>query len=650
MCGITGFFDLQHKIPGEDLPEIIHAMSNVLIHRGPDGSGTWIDAEAGLAMGFRRLAILELSSAGNQPMVSADGRYVIVFNGEVYNFMELRAELSALGHAFRGHSDTEVMLAAICQWGLIPAVCRFNGMFAIALWDRHERHLHLIRDRMGIKPLYYGSNGQIFLFGSELKSFRAHPAFHQDINRDALALYLRHNAIPAPFTIYKNTYKLLPGTILTIPSDLAGQTPAPVPYWSTRQVVESGAEDPWNGAESEAVSELDACLRRSIRERMIADVPLGAFLSGGVDSSTIAALMQAQSSRPVQTFTIGFRERGFDEARHAREVARHLGTDHTELTVTAEQAQAVIPRLPVLYDEPFADCSQIPTFLVSELARRRVTVSLSGDGGDELFGGYNRYAWVKKIWRNAGWMPIALRTRMAAALLRIPLRTWEAFLSSSMIPERWRVSEPGEKLRKLAECLPADSPEQMYQGLVTHWKDPLSVVIGSEALATLPASPGTRAQLPDPISWMMYMDLVTYLPDDLLVKLDRASMAVSLEARVPFLDDHRVVELAWRMPMSMKIRGGEGKWLLRQVLQQYVPRELIDRPKQGFAVPIDAWLRGPLKDWAETLLGEDRLKDEGFFHPEPIRQKWQEHTSGHNNWQYLLWDILMFQAWYEMNK
>jgi len=633
----------------QDFQPVIKRMTDMLVHRGPDDSGAWVDTNSGIALGFRRLSILDLSPAGHQPMFSADGRYAIVFNGEIYNFAELRTELSALGHGFRGHSDTEMMLAAVCQWGLVPAVRRFNGMFAIALWDRQERQLHLVRDRLGIKPLYYGRAGQTFLFGSELKALRAHPAFRDEIDRNALALYLRHNAIPAPYTIYTNICKLLPGTILTLSGDQLHQIPVPAPYWSAREVAEAGVARPFTGSDREAVRELDERLRLSVRERMVADVPLGAFLSGGVDSSTIVALMQAQSSRPVKTFTIGFQESGYNEAEYAREVARHLGTDHTELYVTPEQARAVIPRLPALYDEPFADSSQIPTFLISELARRHVTVSLSGDGGDELFGGYNRYSWAKKIWRTVGWIPASLRSHAAAALLRIPPASWDAALSGRFIPSRWRISEAGEKIRKIAESLPADSPESIYLDLVSHWKEPASIVRGAAEPPTLLTSRESWACLPDYTAWMMYMDLVTYLPDDILVKVDRASMGVSLEARVPYLDDHRVLEFAWRLPLRMKMRNAQGKWLLRQVLYQYVPRQMIERPKKGFSVPIDAWLKGPLRGWAESLLGERRLKDEGFFNPKPIRQKWQEHLTGKHNWQYHLWDILMFQAWHEAN-
>ncbi len=584
-------------------------------------------------------------------MVSADGRFIIVFNGEIYNFNQLRNELAGLGHAFRGHSDTEVMLASICQWGIEQAVVRFNGMFAFALWDRRDHCLSLVRDRFGIKPLYYGWSGKVFLFGSELKALKAHPAFQSEIDRDALALYLRHNCIPAPYTIYKGFRKLLPATILTLKGfDRPNEYPQPVSYWSARQVVESGIAHPFEGSDQDAIGELDVLLRESIRGRMIADVPLGAFLSGGIDSSAVVALMQAQSNRPVRTFTIGFHERGYDEAKHAKEVAHHLGTDHTGLYVTPQEAQAVIPRLPALYDEPFSDSSQIPTFLVSELARRDVTVSLSGDGGDELFGGYNRYSWVQTITKASSWLPVCFRNMGSGILNRIPQAIWDSLFSSQFVPSRWRVSEPSEKMHKISEILSAGNPEAIYLELVSHWKNPSEIVLDAAEPPTLITRRDTWAQLPDFTSWMMFMDLVSYLSDDILVKLDRASMGVSLESRVPYLDDHRLVEFAWRLPAHMKIRNGQGKWLLRQVLYQYVPDWMVERPKKGFGVPIGAWLKGALLGWAEALLDENRIKNEGFLNPVPIRQKWQEHLSGKHNWQYHLWDILMFQSWLEANR
>lgn len=650
MCGITGFLDTSENTDQASFQATIARMMGTIRHRGPDDEGEWLDPQSGVTLGFRRLSILDLSPTGHQPMFSADDRYVIVFNGEIYNFNQLRSELAGLGHSFRGHSDTEIVLASICQWGILETVRRCNGMFAFALWDRREHRLTLVRDRLGIKPLYYGWAGSVFLFGSELKALKAHPAFHAEIDRGALALYLRYNYIPAPYTIYSGFRKLMPGTLLTLTGNKPGELPEPELYWSARQMAESGVAHPFEGSDQAAVGELDSLLRESIRDRMIADVPLGAFLSGGIDSSTVVALMQVQSRRPIQTFTIGFNESGYDEAGYARGIARHLGTDHTELYVTPQEAQAVIPHLPALFDEPFSDSSQIPTFLISELARRHVTVSLSGDGGDELFGGYNRYTWVQKIWNAMGWLPAPLRSFGSATLDRLPPAAWDGLLSNRLIPSRWRFSEPGEKIRKVSEILSAGNPEAVYLDLISHWKDPSAVVRGALEPPTLLTCQDARARFPDLASWMMYTDLVTYLPDDILVKVDRASMGNSLEARVPYLDDHRVVEFAWRLPMKMKIRDGKGKWLLRQVLYQYVPERMLERPKQGFGVPIDAWLKGPLRAWAEALLDKQRLKDEGFFYPEPILQKWQEHLTGKHNWQYHLWDILMFQAWLQVNK
>jgi asparagine synthase (glutamine-hydrolysing) len=639
MCGITGFFDTTRSTPADSLSNIVTRMSDSIRHRGPDDSGAFIDAEVGIALGFRRLAILDLSPTGHQPMQSADERFVMVFNGEIYNFASLRDELLALGHSFRGTSDTEIMLAAIRQWGLRPAVQRFNGMFAFALWDKRERTLSLVRDRMGIKPLYYGWAGKTFFFGSELKTLRAHPDFHADINRDALTLFLRYSYIPAPQTIYRGINKLPPACLLTIRPDRPPGDEFPEPYWSARETVQNGLARPFEGDENEAIETLENMLTRSIGLRMIADVPLGAFLSGGVDSSTVVALMQKQSSRPVRTFTIGFDEAGFDEARHAKAVARHLGTEHTELYVSPEEARAIIPRLPTLYDEPFADPSQIPTFLVSEMARRHVTVSLSGDGGDELFGGYNRYFWVERIWRRTAFMPAFVRQALASGLRRISPQNWARLARN--------LPNPSDKAQKLADTLTASNPEAIYLDLVSHWKQPGEIVIdGTEPFTPL-TDRSSWVETPSFAERMMALDQLTYLPDDVLAKVDRASMGVSLEARAPFLDDHETVEFAWKLPLDLKIRNGQGKWILRQILYRHVPRKLIERPKMGFGVPIDAWLRGPLRSWSENLLDEKRLNQEGYFHPEQIRQKWREHLSGKQNWQYDLWNVLMFQAWLE---
>lgn len=592
MCGIAGFLDFSANTARELLTQRVAAMTSTLAHRGPDGDGLWVDQNAGIALGHRRLSILDVSGSGSQPMQSACGRYVLASNGEVYNFRALRAILENLGSVFRGSGDTEVMLSAISVWGLRQAIERCNGMFAFALWDRRTRRLHLGRDRIGEKPLYAGWAGNVFLFGSELKALRRHPAFNASIDRDAIALYLRYCCIPAPCSIYKGIGKILPGTIVTIGEP--GQTCAET-YWSTTEVARRGLENPYTGSAEDAVEELGALLTDSVRLRLESDRPLGAFFSGGVDSSTIVALMQHTTNHPAKTFTIGFEEA--DEAGYAREVSDHFGTDHIEQYISSEDALRVIPRLPRLYDEPFSDSSQIPTFLISQLARSSVAVVLTGDAGDELFGGYNRYRPSPK-----------------------PLPP----IHSNGVPDYERI--------------------RYYQRRMSTWADPEGLALGANEPATLLTDPACWLPTDDLVQQMMLMDIITYLPDDLLVKLDRAAMGVGLEPRTPFLDP-RVMEFVWRLPIGMKVRSGVRKWILRQLLYRYVPPVLIERPKQGFEIPLSTWLRHGLREWAESLLDESRLAREGFFDARQIRQRWELHLAGDNQWKHSLWSILMFEAW-----
>lgn len=644
MCGLTGGWSRQRF---QQLRNALPRMTDSLVHRGPDDSGYWFDAEAGIALGHRRLSIVDLSPAGHQPMASASGRWLIAFNGEVYNHLDLRAALEAAGEAptWRGHSDTETLLAAVEAWGFEATLQRSTGMFAIALWDRDERALWLARDRFGEKPLYYGWNRGVFLFGSELKALCAFPGFDAQVDREALALYLRHNAVPAPFSIRQGIRKLLPGHVLRLPTDdlEQGAVGQPEPFWSAAEKAGAGRDTLFTGTEAEAADELERLLCDAISRQMMADVPLGAFLSGGIDSSLVVALMQVQSSRPVRTFSIGFNEEAYNEARHAEAVARHLGTEHTELYVSPTDAMAVIPRLSTIYDEPFSDSSQIPTLLVADLARRHVTVALSGDGGDELFGGYSRYFLAAHRWGQISSVPMPLRQLASRGITAVPVKAWNAAYAvvSPFIPRRRRWGLPGEKMHKGAAVLSRDSGAALYRDLITHWEPQTLLPEISEPTSFGPPRGGALLGLTE---YMMLEDACHYMADDILVKVDRAAMACSLETRVPFLD-HRVFEFAWRLPIEYKIRNGVGKQLLRQVLNRHVPQALIDRPKMGFGVPIDSWLRGPLKDWAAGLLDPVRLKNDGYFDPEPITRKWNEHQSGKRNWQYHLWDILMFQAW-----
>lgn len=648
MCGIVGYLDDGRRHAPLAARAILRRMSTCLAHRGPDDEGCWTDDDVGLALGHRRLSILDLSPEGHQPMTSVGGRYVTVFNGEVYNWRQMRTELERVGRTtWRGHSDTEVLLAGFEQWGLRGTLDRANGMFAIAVWDRGTKRLHLCRDRLGEKPLYYGWSRGVFLFGSELKGLRAHPAWDGTIDRGALTSYVRFGYVPSPNTIHAGMRKVPPGTVITL--DAGASAPrgdaalSADTFWSVRDAARAAAAAPFTGSPTEAVSALDALLRDAVALRSYADVPVGAFLSGGVDSSTVVALMQAQANRPVKTFSIGFHEGAFDEARHARAVAAHLGTEHQELYVTAADALAVVPRLPTMFDEPFADSSQIPTFLVAQLARREVTVTLSGDGGDELFAGYNRHQWNRRLWRRLRWLPAATRTLAARGIAAVPSERWDRLLAGIARP--LGMQHPGGSVHKLASVLGARDPDDLYARLVSKWSPADAIVLGATHLPSAVDDEQT-AFIADMTERMMVIDLLSYLPDDILVKVDRASMAVSLESRVPMLD-HRVVELALRLPLDVKLRDGSGKWVLRQVLDRYVPRTLIERPKSGFAIPLAAWLCGPLRDWAEHLLDERRLRQEGWFDAALVRRQWTQHVRGTGDHEHRLWVVLMFQAWLE---
>jgi asparagine synthase (glutamine-hydrolysing) len=642
MCGIAGIW--RGGDADLDLPVQVGRMCDAIAHRGPDDAGVWVDPTAGVGLGFRRLAIIDLSANGHQPMRSACGRYTLVFNGEAYNYLSLRVRLEGEGAApaWRGSSDTEVVLAAIAAWGIERALLAVSGMFALALWDSRERVLHLARDRFGEKPLYYGWAGQHLVFGSELKALRACPGFDRSVDRQALAAYLRHVYVPAPASIYASARKLPAGHLLSIRAEHRDRL-EPAPYWPVASLTLVGTD---RAAEGELLDRLDATLRVAVRRQMVADVPLGAFLSGGIDSSLVVALMQAQSARPAHTFTIGNQDPRYDEAPIAREVARHLGTHHTELYVSPQDALEVVPLLPTLYDEPFADSSQIPTYLVAKLARQHVTVSLSGDGGDELFGGYNRYFHGRRV---AAWisrLPLAARTGVAALLTTISPVGWDALASAlaPLLPRELADGRSGDKLHKLARLLRVAEADRLHDALLSEWTHPWALIQG-EPQPEL-AAPMIPSHLTDAAARMMLHDLIRYLPDDILAKVDRATMGVSLEARAPYLDPE-VAALAWSLPLDAKLGGARGKLPLRRLLARYLPLALIERPKQGFGVPVAHWLRDELKPWAEHLLDTQRLAREGYLRPEPIRRAWDEHQAGTHNREHRLWAVLMFQAWLE---
>jgi asparagine synthase (glutamine-hydrolysing) len=649
MCGFAGF--VSKSVQLDAAYPVLERMGKAIRHRGPDDSGIWVDPESGVGLVHQRLSIVDLSAAGRQPMHSASNRFVIAFNGEIYNHLELRAWLAnetGQSPAWRGHSDTESLLACIEAFGFEKTLQRSVGMFAMALWDRKLGTLSLARDRLGEKPLYYGWIGNTLLFASELHAIRAHPQCSPQISRGALSLFMRFGYVPTPYSILEGINKLPPGSWICFSStSISNGTLSPaIPYWSLQQVVRKGNEQPFNRGDELAVNTLSDLLTDAIQLQQVADVPLGAFLSGGVDSSLIVSLMQAQSSRPVNTYTIGFEEEEFNEANHAAAVARHLGTQHHEVYLSGADALKVIPKLSHIYDEPFADPSQVPTRLVCEVARGSVTVALSGDAGDELFGGYNRYLMAGRLWSRMSKVPRPLRRSVAGIIGQVSPQSWGSLYGAAkgLLPSRWQVSQPSDKIHKLIEMLSVKDRYALYKNLVSQWKSPENVVLGGNPPDSLLDASDDFMPTLGFEEWMMLMDAQTYLPDDILLKMDRAAMSVSLETRVPLLD-HRVVEFAAHLPLDMKIRNDQGKWILRQILYRHVPREMIERPKTGFAIPLGQWMRGPLRDWAETLLAESRLISEGFFNAGVVRQRWKEHLSGHKDWQSSLWTVLMFQSW-----
>jgi asparagine synthase (glutamine-hydrolysing) len=641
MCGIAGLLSGARDVP--DLGAQAVAMASSLAHRGPDIQGVWADQDAGIGFGHRRLSIVDLSPAGAQPMLSADGRWVAIYNGEAYNTEDLRVQVNRSAHAvnWRGHSDTEVILEAVARWGVVEATKKLNGIFALALWDRKDRRLWLIRDRLGIKPLYWTRlpNGTL-LFGSELRAFRTHPQFKPQLDLGAITAYLRAAYVPAPLTIYQDVYKLLPAHILSV----SRETPPDIQcYWNLRSLAAAGQRAIDDRPDDEQLDDLQSLLRDAVGRQMLADVPLGAFLSGGIDSSTVVALMQDQSARPVRTFSIGFSDERFNEAGHAKQVARHLGTDHTEMIVEPDAARAVILRLPDIYDEPFADSSQIPTFLVSQLARRDVTVALSGDGGDECFAGYTRYHWIDRLSAWTAAIPRPFLHVGSALLQSLSVDAWDAL--TAPLPARLKPRHIGDKIHKGANILAMDTAEGMYRRVVSQWADPSDIMPGASDIAGPWDERCLSKDIPDRVARLRYFDMIQYLPDDILTKVDRASMAVSLEARVPLLD-HRVVERCWSLPRRNLARGLTGKWILRKILHRFVPAELVERPKAGFGIPLGDWLRGPLAEWSHDLLSDRSLAETGLFDATTIRLRLQEHMSGKRNWSAPLWTMLMFQAWH----
>ena len=650
MCGIVGVWRRGHL---DSLLEVINRVNGLMENRGPDAEGVWLDEARGLAFGHRRLSIHDLSMTGSQPMESSCGRYILCFNGEVYNFKELKGEIydrrnSAAEAMFRwrGDSDTEVLVEAISMWGVSAAVKKLNGMFAFSVWDKKQLQLDIVRDRFGEKPLFYGWVKDVFVFASEVRAFREIPGFSKDLCLEAVSLFMQNNCVPSPYSIYEGIYKLPPAHILTLKQN--SRDVVLNSYWSIEQAAREN-DGAFSGlSDTEAVGMLEEKISRSVEKRMLADVSVGAFLSGGIDSSTIVSLMQNNSTLPVKTFSIGFESNSYNEAHNAKKIAQHLGTDHTELYLTPNDAISVIPDLPDIYDEPFADSSQIPTFIVSKLAKKSVTVALTGDGGDELFGGYVRHIWADKLWRNMSMMPYPIRSLLGSMLTAVSPEVYDSIFErvKEFLPSAYRQNKSGDKLHKLSRLLSARTPMEMYCNLTSHWQLKDNVVKGGLPLSvhtSIPCSNRPVSQL------MMDADLKNYFLNDILVKVDKASMAVSLEARVPLLDNS-IVDFSFGIPLSMKIRNGSGKWVLKQVLRKHLPDSLIDRPKWGFGLPLDEWMRLELREWCESLLSEECIKDVGYFDPKLIRRKWKEHLSGARNWQYHLWDVLMFHSWFYYNK
>ena len=651
MCGFVGVL---LKSKNNDIEDNIRHMTNTLEHRGPDDVGVWSNPASNVFIGHRRLSVIDTSESGHQPMESHCGRYVIAFNGEIYNNLDLKGMLyGSCSFAdkktnfikWHGHSDTEILLECIAVWGVANTVKKAVGMFSFALWDSLKCELILVRDRFGEKPMYYGWSSGSFLFGSELKAIKSFTGFNNSINRDALSLYFQYCVVPSPHSIYNDIFKLEPGNILTFKlCDLKDKKVNIEVYWSISDIAKAGVNNTINN-ERESIIKVDSALRKSVLEQSISDVPLGAFLSGGIDSSLIVSLMQSQSMQKIQTFTVGFDEEEFDESRYASKISEYLGTCHNEIRVTANDALSVVPKIPALYDEPFSDSSQIPTYLICKAARQKVTVALSGDAGDELFGGYNRYFWGERIWSKIDWIPLSLRRSIGLAAQNISVESWDSI--NNLFPKKYSVTRFGSKVHKMAYRMETvESIDDLYRSLVSEWGRDSGLVLGAKDILTKIDNTAILDGIHDSEHRMMLMDSLTYLPDDILTKFDRASMGVSLETRSPFLS-HHVAELAWSLPLEMKIRDGKGKWILRKVLNQYIPNELIDRPKSGFGIPIGEWLRQPLREWAESLINPSRLDNEGYLKSDIVHQIWQEHLSGKYDWSARLWSILMFQSWLE---